>query len=232
MTQGSYTRLLGTDFTTRRMLANLTTNEPAFPWRASRDPFQLIIAELMLIRTSAKQVVPVWSSFVSRFPDVNSLSCADRAEVRAHLASLGLRWRADLIYSLATFMTATGQAEFPRDEKGLSALLPFGGYVAKAVALQIAGKGDLPVDVGIARFLARFRGMNVPKDARRLPAVIQQAEATGQWTRDEFYGLLDLVRTKCRARMPLCGECPLKRVCAHGKEVTRERGRVSESPSP
>jgi len=215
----------------KSILAACVPADTTFPWRTSKDPYGLVMAELMLIRTNAKQVVPVWDRFMKRFPNVKSLARAQAEEVEDNLADIGLWWRSRRIHSLAVEVAREHRGRMPRRVEELSALLPTGGYVAKAAALQVAGRGDLPVDVGIARFLARFNGLVVPKDARRTPAVLKRAKKSGTWTRQEFYGLIDLVRTKCGPRTALCGECPLQRLCRYGTRKSRESALLNRVPT-
>ena len=200
----------------KQILGKWIRNDSSFPWRATDDPYQLVLAELMLVRTNAKQAARVWTDFVNRFPDVTSVARAPASEIATCLAPLGLRWRAKRIHSLMKHVELEHGGAMPQTSECISELLPTGQYVAKAAALQVAGRGALPVDTGVARFLTRSLGLEVAGDARRSAAVREAATRSGEWTREEFYGLIDLTRTKCRQRTPLCDECPLVALCEHG----------------
>src|SRR4030067_1623761 len=76
-------------------------NYRPFPWRQSNNPYHILIAEIMLHRTQAPQVVPVYWRFIEQYPDINSVALTSNADLHDALYSLGLRWRIDLIHQMA-----------------------------------------------------------------------------------------------------------------------------------
>ena len=73
----------------------------SFPWRFTRDPYQILMAEVMLHRTQAPQVAPIYNLFIENYPDIASLSSAPGEDLHRILYPLGLRWRVDLIVDMA-----------------------------------------------------------------------------------------------------------------------------------
>ncbi len=90
-----------------------------FPWRMTRDPYLILMAEIMLHRTRVKQVLPVYERFVRRYPDKSALCRASAEELHQELASLGLRWRVDLIRAMATEIEERFNGQIPEDREGL-----------------------------------------------------------------------------------------------------------------
>lgn len=191
-----------------------------YPWRYQRDPYVLAVTELMLVRTKADQVVRVWGRFFRRFPTVTRLAGASEGQVEDVLAPLGLRWRASRVRDLAHQATDSYGGTVPATAELLSQMVPAGDYLPAAVALQVSGRGKLPVDTGIARFLTRYFGLATSKEARRAGVVRHASKLTGEWRRKEFYALVDLVRYVCVSGNPLCGECPVAGSCTFSQ---RER---------
>ena len=86
-----------------------------FPWRFTKNPYRILVAEVMLHRTQAPQVMPVYKQFIARYPDVQTLARATREELHNLLYPLGLRWRIDLVHNmaLATAFARSGGTAFP-----------------------------------------------------------------------------------------------------------------------
>jgi A/G-specific adenine glycosylase len=159
----------------------------------------------MLVRTRADQVAKVWPSFFQAYPTLEALGRAPEDEVRESLRPLGLEWRATRIVSFA--------AAALQDENWLAHVpdLPGGGpYVAASVALALKGRGLLPVDVTIARVIARYWGLRHAGEARRDRSVLATSSAMRARSRRFFYAWLDLAAAVCRPSAPGCEHCPLE----------------------
>lgn len=179
-----------------------------FPWRATRDPYRIAVTELMLVRTRAEQVGRLWEAFFSRYPDLDTLAAAPDADVAQALAPLGLIWRARLVLRFARAAHSLPNWFLRIDE------LPGGGpYVASAAAIAVSGKGSLPVDVTIARVLARLHGIPEHRELRRARPVLCAAGTLGLITRRQFHAFLDLAALVCTPRSPRCESCPLAYSC-------------------
>lgn len=186
------------------------------PWRRTRDPWAVLVSELMLQQTQVPRVLPRYAAFLERFPDPSACAAAPVADVVRAWEGLGYNRRAVNLHRAA--MAIAGAGGFPRTLEGLLALPGVGPYTARAV-LAFAFEDDAAVvDTNIARVLARVVG-----EALRPRRVQELADAwlpVGDgWAWNQ--GLMDLGATVCTARRPRCGECPLAAGCAWRGDAER-----------
>ena len=201
----------------------------AFPWRRPRPFWQGLVAEVLLQRTRAAQAVPVFNELIRCYPTAERFANASERDIAKLLAPLGLRWRAPLLYRLATEI-GRRKGRLPRVRAELEALPGVGSYGATAALRLHGGVRATIIDSNVVRVLARFVGEEFDGETRRK-----------QWVRDlanrltpehDFrcfnYALLDLAMLVCVPRSPHCDRCPLAEMCA----TARARGGVAKIGSP
>ncbi len=181
------------------------------PWRRSRDPWAVLVSEVMLQQTQVARVVPKWIAFMDRFPDASTCATAPLGDVLRQWQGLGYPRRARNLHATAQRVTELGQ--FPRDLEGLLALPGIGPYTARAV-MAFAFELDAAVaDTNIARVYARVTGERLT--AKRLQTMADDALPKGDaWTWNQC--LMDLGAVLCRPTNPGCDDCPLIGRCAWG----------------
>jgi A/G-specific adenine glycosylase len=187
------------------LLAWFATNGRDLPWRRTRDPYAILLAEVMLQQTQVERVVPRYLAWLERWPTVEALAAAPLADVIRAWQGLGYNKRAVNLHGAAKRVAASG---WPDD---LTELPGVGRYTAAAVACFAFGKRVVPVDTNVAR--VRDRSGIVP-------------------TPDLAQALMDLGATVCLARIPRCGACPLASGCpARGRrfEPLRKQSRFKGS---
>ena len=168
------------------LLGWFAENGRDLPWRRTRDPYAILVSEVMLQQTQAARVVPRYLDWLERWPSVESLAAARAAEVIRAWQGLGYNRRALNLQRAAQAVVADG---WPDD---LTALPGVGPYTAAAVACFAFGRPVLPVDVNVRRVLER----------------------TGfAFDHSCAQALMDLGATVCIARVPRCEECPLAAAC-------------------
>jgi A/G-specific adenine glycosylase len=185
------------------------------PWRRTRDPWAVLVSELMLQQTQAARVVPHWRAFVQRWPTPTACATADAADVVRAWAGLGYNRRALNLHRCAVAVTASHGGALPDDVRALEALPGIGPYTARAVLAFAFGRDVGVVDVNVARVLARAVGTTRP--AQEVADALVPPGQGWAWNQ----ALLDLGATVCTARRPRCGTCPVARRCAwqrHGGE--------------
>jgi A/G-specific adenine glycosylase len=170
------------------------------PWRKTRDPYAILVSEVMLQQTQAARVVPHWLAWLERWPSVEALAAAPAAEVICEWQGLGYNRRAVTLQRAARTVAASG---WPDD---LTELPGVGRYTADAVACFAFGREVLPQDVNVRRV---------------------QERSGGSFNHTCAQALMDLGATVCIARVPRCGVCPLASSCpSRGKrfEPLRKQG--------
>lgn len=181
------------------------------PWRSTRDPWSVLVSEVMLQQTQVARVIPRWEAFLDRFPDASTCAAAPLGDVLREWQGLGYPRRARNLHATAQRVVELGG--FPRDFDGLLALPGVGPYTARAV-MAFAFELDAAVaDTNIARVYARVTGRRLtPKQLQqRADAACPAGDA---WTWNQC--LMDLGAVLCRPTDPACHECPVVGSCAWG----------------
>lgn len=169
-----------------QLLAWYRENARPLPWRGTRDPYAILISEVMLQQTQVERVIPRWHAWLARWPDVGPLAAASPADVIVAWQGLGYNRRALNLHRAACVVADRG---WPDD---LTELPGVGPYTAAAVGNFAFGRDELPVDTNVTRVQERT--------GETFDASCAQA-------------LFDLGATICLARVPRCGSCPLAPAC-------------------
>lgn len=180
------------------------------PWRRTRDPWRILVAEVMLQQTQVPRVVPRWLDFCAEHPTPASCAAAPLGDVLRRWQGLGYPRRARNLHDAASVMVKRHGGVVPDRLDELLALPGVGPYTARAV-LTFAFERDVAVvDTNIARVLARATGERLTQG--RVQAVADELVPTGAgWAWNQM--LMDLGATVCRPS-PRCGECPVANACA------------------
>jgi A/G-specific adenine glycosylase len=179
------------------------------PWRAERDPWRILVAEVMLQQTQAERVIPKWLAFLDAYPDPAACASASLADVLRLWQGLGYPRRARNLHQTAAQVVEHHGGALPDDLEALLALPGIGPYTARAV-LAFAFERDVAVvDTNIARVLARTGGERLtPKRAQSMADAAVPAGHGWIWNQV----IMDLGATVCRPA-PRCDACPLAPGC-------------------
>jgi len=184
----------------------------ALSFRASRDPYAILVSEVMAQQTQISRVVEAWGRFIDRFPTVEALAAASPADVLRAWRGMGYDRRALNLHRAAKMIVAEHDGQVPRDLAALQALPGIGPYTARAVASIAFGAAVGAVDTNVRRVLGRVFGGR----AGLAPAALQAAAdasvdpvRSADWT----HALMDVGATLCRTTRPRCEECPLRPWC-------------------
>ena len=199
------------------------------PWQASRDPYRVWLAEVMLQQTQVATAIPYYQRFCARFPDVGQLAAAPLSEVLSLWAGLGYYARARNLHACARQVLQQHGGRFPLDAEALAKLPGIGRSTAGAIAAFCAGAREPILDGNVRRVLARHFGIaGDPARADVARSMWTLARELLPASRDMAaytQGLMDLGATVCTRRRPRCEACPLAGTC-----VARASDRVEELP--
>jgi len=197
------------------------SNRREFPWRRPSKPYNWLIAEMMLRRTRANQVAPVYEHFMRQFPTPKELAEADNGAVAELLHTLGLSWRVPAFKQLALQIVSEHGGRIPRDRGALLALPGVGDYVAEAVRCFGFGEPVAVVDANTVRVAARYFGFEFNPESRRKKEVRAAVAQLLDPARpaDSNLALLDFAAAICQPLRPLCVRCPLASRCAWRQAV-------------
>ena len=203
----------------RRLRAWGRANYRSFPWRETDDPFQVLIAEVLLQRSRGGTVARVYQELFERWPDAAALSRARVQSIASVIRPLGLVRRAGTLKTLAADVEQLG--DVPVDLPGLMALPGVGRYAASATLAVAFGQPVPTVDGVTARVYRRFFGLEGDGPAsndKELWGSVERATPTGG-VRDWNWAVLDLAATVCLPKVPRCRICPLSVRCAWSRSL-------------
>lgn len=176
----------------------------------------MLVAELMLRRTKADQVLPVYRHFVSEFPTLKAFSNARPRKLRNILFSLGLRWRIENFVALSRLAQHRRLHQLPGYD-GLSELPGVGPYVANALQCFARNEALSVIDANVVRVLGRYFGFAGIGEARRNREFVELAQKCLDESnpREYNWALLDMGAAICTASRPSCLACPLRAGCKY-----------------
>jgi A/G-specific adenine glycosylase len=183
------------------------------PWRATRDPWAVLVAEVMLQQTQVARVQARWSPWMGRWPTPAAQAAASQAEVLREWQGLGYPRRARNLWLAAQRIVEDHGGAVPEGEPALRALPGVGPYTARAVRVFAFEADEGVLDTNVGRVLARWHGDRLSSGQAQRAADAQVPAGSG-WVWNQT--LLDLAATVCTKRAPACGECPVRRWCAWG----------------
>ncbi len=205
-----------------RLLAWYDENRRDLPWRCTRDPYRIWVAEVMLVQTQVDTVIPYYQRFLERFPDIESLAAADLDSVLKTWEGLGYYARPRNLHKAAGILVSEHSGRLPRDSKTLLSLPGIGAYVAAAVSSIAFDEPVLAIDGNVRRVLSRLLDLPAPTDSRLRTATGALAD---ERPGDVNQALMDLGARLCKPRAPRCSGCPLARSCR-----ARRHGTIDQRP--
>ncbi len=186
------------------------TNCYNFPWRNTKNFWHALVAEIMLQRTKAEQVMPVFNEFCLKYKTPSDYVREQNCKM---FERLGLKWRAKELYRLAEILAERG---IPSKKEELIKLPGVGEYIASAFRSLHLDQFDVIIDSNVVRLYGRYYGFRTDGETRRKKWFKEIAEliTPKKEFRDYNYGLIDFTRTICKQR-PICSRCSLFSFCGN-----------------
>src|SRR2546427_4271479 len=199
-----------------RLLAWYAANRRDLPWRRTRDPYRILVAEYLLQRTRIASGTPYYERFLVRFPTVQDLAAASLDDVLAVWEGLGFYGRAERLHAAARAIVAEHDGKVPPSYDALAALPGIGPYTAGAIASIAFGIAAPAVDGNVLRVLARLFRIRedvamlvVHRRIVELAATLVSRDAPGSFNQ----AIMELGATICTPTRPACDRCPLESQC-------------------
>jgi A/G-specific adenine glycosylase len=200
----------------RTLLAWYRRHGRSLPWRATTDPYHVLVSEVMLQQTQVDRVLPKYHEWLDKYPTLEALAGARPADVRRTWRPLGYNIRPTRLQSIARETVASYGGQLPGDPETLGRFKGIGEYTLGAVLSFGFRKRAAILDTNVARVLFRvFVGEGDPKShamKKRLWA-LSRAVLPQRAFYDFNQALMDFGATVCTARRPACPRCPLRRQC-------------------
>jgi A/G-specific adenine glycosylase len=215
-------RLCGANFV-KLLLEWWHKNKRDYPWRHARDPYSILIAEMLLRKTTAQQVERIYNLFLARYPTPEALAEADENQLKKLLEPLGMEYkRAGLLKKFGLTVKEVYNGIIPSDPQELLKLPGVGMYAANAVLSFVHSK-DVPLlDTNFIRIVQRVFGARSEKSRarsdRKMWEFAQSLIPMGK-SKDFNLAVLDFGALVCTAKRPKCVVCPINEICNHYKRV-------------
>lgn len=212
------------------------------PWRDApagrRNPYHVLVSELMLQQTQAARVAPRYRAFLRRFPTADALAAADLQDVLALWSGLGYYRRARHLHAAAVVIATARGGRFPGTLDGVLALPGVGRYTAGMIASLGLGLAEPAVDGNVRRVLLRLGGRDLAPREAEAWAWKRAAELVGAGGGHPGVtneALIELGATICTPRAPTCERCPLAGGCAaraagEPQRIPRPKARAARRP--
>lgn len=202
-------------------------------FRATTDPYGVLVSEVMAQQTQVSRVEAGWSAFMAAFPTIDALAAAPVADVLRAWRGLGYNRRALNLWRAARVVVDEHGGQLPQDVAALEQLPGVGPYTARAVAAIAFGMPVGAVDTNVRRVLGRI----VAGSRHALPGGVLQPVADASVPRvraaDWTHALMDVGATVCRGSRPTCQRCPALRSCRYAATGgSMEVARATASPEP
>jgi len=198
-------------------------NNRDFPWRHTKDPYQILIAEILLQRTKAEQVAPVYNNFLKKYPTVKALAKGRIKTIENIIRPLGLLKRGRMLKQLGREILDRHKGDVPQKTAELLKLMLVGNYVANAVSCFSYDRDFPTVDWNAARVFSRIVAYplkSAPHADKDFIDFVSEFIPNGKG-REFNLALLDFSASVCIPRKPLCDECPLNSFCIYNNSKSQ-----------
>lgn len=199
----------------KRILKWARTNLRTFSWRHEVSPYRILVAEVLLKRTTSTQVEKSFQKFIEKYPNINTLARARDTELRKILTPLGYyKKRAQIFIEIANYIAKEHHGEIPKTKEELLKIPHIGDYTANAILSLAYDVPSAMVDCNIIRIETRAFLKHLPqKHSQRTIQKVADLLSPVKDNQCHNYALLDLGALVCRSGIPRCKECPIKEFC-------------------
>jgi A/G-specific adenine glycosylase len=204
----------------KKLLKWWQSNKESYPWRKTKNPYSILVAELLLRKTTSKQVKKMYENFIEAYPSPKQLAEASEDDLKKMLTPLGMEnIRTQLFMRIAEAVSDNFNGGIPATEKGLRALPGVGKYSANAVLCMAYGRKVPMVDTNAVRIIRRVFSFKSSKGREKDDVALWKLakELIPENRARKFnLALIDFGHLICLPKNPLCRSCPLRKICDYG----------------
>ena len=195
-----------------------------FPWRKTRNPYKILVAEKLLQQTRATEgVIQSYKKVIKEYPTIYELASCDVSELRSYIANLGLPFRASHLRIMSQEVVSKFGGKIPRSYEELLKLHGIGEYIARAILCFAYNQDVAIVDTNVGRFIYRIYDIKIPFPANpsrnKYIQTLAEKIIPRNKSRDFNLAILDLCALICTARLPKCYSCPIMSSCLYSKKT-------------
>jgi len=192
-----------------------------FPWRCTRDVYQILVAEICLQKTNADKVLVVFDKIVGKYPNVEAIANAELSDINQYFSGLGLFKRGSFLIEIARAIVNDYGGVIPRDREALLKIRGIGDYTANSILCLGYGEQLPLLDGSTQRLLSRVfnRKAEKPAWANRNMRDFMGTILPGNNARDFNLALIDIAAAYCRPKKAKCSNCPLSAICLTSNPV-------------
>ena len=191
------------------------------PWKGEKDPYKVWLSEVILQQTRVEQGLGYYKRFLERFPTIHHLAGAKEDEVYKTWEGLGYYSRCRNLIASARYIVNDRKAVFPASYEELLQLKGVGPYIASAIASFVYNQPYAVLDGNVYRVLSRIYGIETPIDStegKKQFAAIAVENLDKKQPGEYNQAIMDFGATVCKPMVPLCSQCPMKKICiAYGE---------------
>ncbi len=192
-------------------------NGREYPWRKTKDPYKILVSEILLQKTNASQVDKIYKDFFNRFESIEILKNTNLEDIEDKIERLGLVKRARFLKEAASMIVNEWDGKIPEEPEELRKVNGIGRYTANAIASFAFEKKVPTIDSNVARIFRRYFRFEKEKSIRRDEKLWEIAQKTlpqdGNLVRKFNMALIDLGALVCSNQEPNCEDCPLEEGC-------------------
>ena len=200
-------------------------NKRSFPWRETNDGYKVLLAEVLLHRTNANQVIPVYQQVMQEFPTIKDLADGRNSKLNQILFPLGLHWRNKMLLEMSKEITSKYNGIIPQNFDELSSLPGVSHYIASATRCFAFGfLPDVLLDTNTVRITGRILGLTITDGSRRsvlFRSVLERLIDTKR-ARDFNWAMLDFAALVCKSKNPEHSFCPFTKYCQYYLQYKHE----------
>lgn len=203
----------------RKMKLYYKKSSRALPWRTknqkNQDPYKTLISEIMLQQTRVNAVLEYYKNFLKKFPDLESLACANENDILVAWSGLGYYRRARNLHKTAKIIIKEYESRIPSDKIVLKQLPGIGEYTSSAIASFAFGKEELVIDTNVERFIKRIFNINASELSliriKELGEIIFPKKNRGDFAQ----AIMDFSNDYCTKLSPKCSACIISKYCEY-----------------